>query len=439
MLLWLNSSVKKSENKKKIAIISTVSKNQTASSWYYIQRVIPDLLNHFDIDLFVPERTVSYETVSREIGCSVFHLHMFPLKVAGSGYYSVLYALENNSSSLLCLWYLQQYPGALVLHDYNFFSLYCEALGHGTDSFELNGLVSNEYGDGAIRIGEHHIRKRVLEVYAEKYPFLKSVIRNALAIGIFDKNHSHPELDGAKIFYLDRPIRVHQKSSPSKEESSRRKTFCAVLESPFSRSALEILKVVPLTKTVGNFPLMVEINVDEDFRDATISIPGKSQRVDVSTCEGLLVLGNRPYHGMCEIVCEAIEYGIPVTCEYSGEYAEGTYENVFYHRREDGLIENVKKLSAMKKMSVLKENTNSPKKEMSQPLIDMLHFSSRAFSDRLALLEKEHADIVSTCIQRAEERFTGFISFLPELKDETSLLQEQYVSTASTIFTSNSI
>jgi hypothetical protein len=429
--LWLNLSVENSDIKKTIAVISSVSGAQTGSSVFFLKKIIPELSKHFNIDLFIPERAIKEYSIWKKLDCSVRHLHTLPYQLSVKDYYNIIYSLDNHISAFLCSWYLKLYPGMVVLQDKNFFRLECEALGHGSDSFELNSLVQSEYGDTAIKIGDQHIRQRSLDVYAELYPFLRATIRNAFRVVVFGGSDDFKELAGERINHLNRIFFLESVNVPFNSTCENGKRVCVLIESPYSRASLDILRMVQIKKTIGNFPMPVLIETDSHGAPVSVSLLRADEAIDLSQLDGLIVAGNRPYHGIRGLVCEAIQAGLPVSCEYSGEYRDMNLKHVLYHGKDESLVE---RLHSVKSNEFLITEIHSGKVEGSEILIQHIHESADVFKEKLYMgLEKQRKTLLES-LDENMGRFNQGLLLIPEVKVEIFHLQQQCATNAEIFF-----
>lgn len=429
----------KNTEKKTIAIVSSFENELMGSSSFYVQKILSELVEEFNVDLFIPERSVGKLRERFESICRVFHVHALPVKLQEVPYYNIIYSLENSPSSALCIWYLMQYPGIVLLHDQNFFRLYCESLGHGTDSYELNALVEKIYGENSIKIGEQHIRQRSLEVYAEFYSFLKPLIKSACGVGIFETLQDEGLTEGEKIFSLQRSYN-NIDLSKSITDLSKEKKIAILLESPFSRLALDVLKILPLKKTIGNFPFLIELIFDDDAShrlelvsdDQILKCYGPSHAL--CSISALIVSGNRRYHGIRGIVSKAIECGIPLTSLDSGEYShlKNKISNFNVHSVEDSLSSVIDNLSNNASVYSGKNNLeqgdakNITIEDVATILLDNIHGSSerfkRAMEKRILAYKTKSEDILKT----QKEGYEQFKSLVSDVNEEISVLSEQY-------------
>jgi hypothetical protein len=424
--------VKTPDLKMTIGIVSSVSGVKTGGSVFFLKKIIPQLSRYFTVDLFIPERNHEAYAMWDEFGCSVRHLHTLPYHLSASSSYTLLYSLDNHLSAFLCRWYLALYPGIVLLQDKNFFRLECEALGHGSDSFELNRLVQSEYGEGSLPVGEQHIRQRNLEMYAELYPFLRTVIRSATGILAFGTRGEEMESGDIHPVSLHRSCFLEPGRSLVSKAPEASNTFCVLMESPFSRTALEILKIYPLKKTIGTFPLLLLVKTDSGGSPVSCSIVEEQEQFDLGTVSGLVVTGIRPYHGVRGIVCEAIEACVPVSCEYSGEYMDLNFNCIVFHGKEESLADRIRMVREMK---VLPESIDSGASDSGiEALIHYIQENSISSNETMKTALEDQKSILRSMIDDKKTLLDESRSFFPELESEISQLQQQYATNAKIFF-----
>lgn len=175
--------------KPRLAYISPLPPEHTGIADYSAE-VIPELANHYSVDVIVAQAEVSdpwirehcvirdvewferhahsYDRIVYHLGNSRFHLHMFPL--------------------------LEKYPGVVVLHDFYLSNVLSHRAAHGDDHGILRQALYHSHGYGPSR-DSFDPKKFKTTVFA--YPANLAFLQNAQGVIV----HSNHAVQMAKTFY----------------------------------------------------------------------------------------------------------------------------------------------------------------------------------------------------------------------------------------------
>jgi len=147
-------SCKSSEDKPRIALFSPLNPARSGIS-DYIEDLIPYLLEHFQIDLYIDsDYQPSSEFITKQ--CHWFDHHAFEERIEEEHYLAVLYQLGNSSYHAYMIKYILKYAGIVTLHDYALGGLInwlsCELPFNSPD--RLDFFEELKYGYGEARATE---------------------------------------------------------------------------------------------------------------------------------------------------------------------------------------------------------------------------------------------------------------------------------------------
>lgn len=421
-----------SKNKKKLAIVSSTTKNNFSISSSYLSRLISILCEEYEIDIFSPKVENDF---FENTNVSVHHVHKLPILLHREEYFNLIYCIENNLSDYLCYWYLNHYPGIVVLHETNFFKFFVSSLGHGSDSYEINKLIQDEYGDSSIRIGDQYIRSRSLEIYSEFYSFIEKITRNSLCSVFFRDLIS--EKSSTPYFITDLLIRNdYKKNSLSLRSNNNAEKpineFLILIESATSRAALEILKKIEIENSVNRFPLILKLERSSEllFNDTSIEhkieVLDKNFEIDFNNINGLITLGDREFHGLREVTLNAMSSFVPIACEETASIANTIYPYLVLHSFKDSLLEIINKISDFNSNILYKNKNLNYEMNKLMKLSDLIFDYSNDFACQLKTKFQMNKDIVSSHIKRLKENNLVFIDEISLTKGGRFDIEKEY-------------
>jgi hypothetical protein len=329
-----------------IAIVGSISSAGLNASSFFLRSILPSLAEYYRIDIFTNERNPSPRDQSINGAEEIFHIHQLPEFCSKKKYKVILYSIENSKESFLYRWYAVLYPGIILLQDKNLFRLESGSLRYGTDGRDLNALIQSHHGSDVIPVGDQHVRGRSLEIYAELYHCLESLLLHAVGIGVFLPIEILPIscVSSKPVFYLRRPIELTNNSICKRNIPDRREyTVLVIVDSPFSRSAQDILINISNDFSSLHFPLACTIKVGAsnyeiiDYEllpsDFLLEYGANSK----ANFDKVLILGHRPHSSIkSQCFLEFIK-GVSISSEYLGEFTELPSSFSIPHSREDSL------------------------------------------------------------------------------------------------------
>lgn len=333
---------------KNIALIGSFSFSIDSRNSYFIKLILPYLIEDYSIDIFSLDINQNDDgngsALSESDRINWHHLHQFPLSLLEKQYSAIIYCLENNHKSYIYRWFASHYPGIIILQDTSLFKLETGALLHGTDSTEINSLIKNRYGENAIQIGDQHILGRSLDVYGDFYPFIRDISSKSVTLIHFSPLPSYELNLSCPTHRVHRPInfgKYNDKNLSSVQKNlgetkNSLKKYFVYIESPSSKSSLEILEGISKDKI--KFPILVSVNYDNDrdsIIDTTMLDVDSLRRDDLHDYEAYLLLGSRSYSGMPAIIAYAFEDNRTVSAESIGELTYLPEDSFAIHKKAD--------------------------------------------------------------------------------------------------------